>query len=151
MLKEFREFIMRGNVIDMAVGIAFGAIVQSLVNDILMPPIGLVLGRVDFSSLFILLKAGTPPPPYATPADAKAAGAVTMNYGLFINAVISFIIVALAVFFLVRAVNRLRRERVEEAPAPEPTTKTCPFCASTIAIQATRCPYCTSDLQAAPA
>jgi large conductance mechanosensitive channel len=155
MLKEFREFIMRGNVIDMAVGIvigvAFGAIVQSLVNDIIMPPIGLLLGSVDFSSLFILLKAGTPPPPYATPADAQAAGAVTINYGLFINAVISFLIIALAVFLLVRAVNRLRQEHAEEAPAPEVTTKTCPYCTSTIAIQATRCPYCTSDLQAAPA
>jgi large conductance mechanosensitive channel len=155
MLKEFREFILRGNVIDMAVGIiigaAFGSIVQSLVNDVIMPPIGLLLGGVDFSNFFIMLKSGSPAAPYATLADAQAAGAVTLNYGLFINAVISFLIVALAIFFLVRAVNQLRREHVEEAPAPEPTTKACPYCMSTIAIQATRCPYCTSDLLAAPA
>jgi large conductance mechanosensitive channel len=153
MLKEFREFIMRGNVVDMAVGIiigaAFGSIVQSLVNDVIMPPIGLVLGGVDFANFFIMLKEGSPAPPYASLADAQAAGAVTLNYGLFINAVISFLIVALAIFFLVRAVNQLQRE--EEAPAPAPTTKECPFCLSTIALKATRCPHCTSDLQTAPA
>jgi len=123
MLKEFKEFAMRGNVMDMAIGIiigaAFGAIVSSLVNDVLMPPIGLLLGGVDFSSLMLTLKDGTPPGPYATPAAAKAAKAVTMNIGVFINAVISFIFVALAVFMLVKAINRLRRQ---EPPPPAPPT-----------------------------
>jgi len=124
MLKEFKEFVMRGNVMDMAVGIiigaAFGGIVTSLVNDVIMPPVGLLLGGVDFSSLFILLKTGTKaPPPYATPAEAKLAGAVTLNLGLFINAVISFLIVAFAVFMVVKAVNRVRRA---EPPPPAPPT-----------------------------
>jgi large conductance mechanosensitive channel len=150
MLKEFKEFVLRGNVVDMAVGIiigaAFGTIVTSLVNDVIMPPIGLLLGGVDFSDLFILLKAGSPAAPYASLADAQAAGAVTINYGVFINAVISFLIVAFVIFLLIRSINRLRRE--EEAPPPEPTTKECPYCLSTIPIKATRCPHCTSELPA---
>ncbi len=151
MLKEFRNFAMRGNVIDMAVGIiigaAFGTIVKSLVDDIIMPPIGLLLGNVNFADLFILLKAGDPAGPYAVLADAQAAGAVTINYGVFINAIISFLIVALAMFLLVRYMNRLQRE--EEAPPAEPTTKECPFCLSTIAIKATRCAHCTAELETA--
>jgi large conductance mechanosensitive channel len=150
MLKEFKEFILRGNVVDMAVGIiigaAFGTIVTSLVNDVIMPPIGLLLGGVDFSNLFVLLKAGSPAAPYASLADAQAAGAVTINYGLFINAVISFLIVAFVIFLLIRSINRMRRE--EEAPPPEPTTKECPYCLSTIPIKATRCAHCTSELPA---
>jgi len=148
MLKEFKEFALRGNVIDLAVGViigaAFGAIVTSLVNDVIMPPIGLLLGDVDFADLFILLKQGAPAGPYATLADAQAAGAVTINYGLFVNAVVYFIIVALVIFLLIRAVNRMQRE--EEAAPAEPTTKECPYCRSTIDIQAVRCPHCTSDL-----
>ena len=150
MLKEFKEFVMRGNVVDLAVGVviggAFGTIVSSLVADIIMPPIGLLLGKVDFSNLFVLLKASADMPgPYATLADAQAAGAVTMNVGLFLNAVISFLIVALAVFAVVKAVNRLQRE--EEAAPAEPTTKACPFCATDIPIAAVRCPHCTSNLK----
>lgn len=151
MLKEFKEFALRGNVVDMAVGIiigaAFGTIVTSLVNDIIMPPIGLLLGGVDFSDLFVLLKQGAPAGPYASLADAQAAGAVTINYGLFINVVISFIIVAFAVFLVIRSINRMQRE--EEAPAEEPTTKECPYCLSTIPLGATRCAYCTAELSAA--
>jgi large conductance mechanosensitive channel len=155
MFKEFKEFAMRGNVVDLAVGFILGAafttIVQSLVKDIIMPPIGLLLGGTDFTSLFILLKEGDPVSPYLTLADAQAAGAVTMNYGVFISAVISFIIVAFVLFLIVRSINNARRK--EEAPAPPaaPTTKDCPFCASSIAIKATRCPNCTSELEAAPA
>ncbi|MBN1995425.1 MAG: large conductance mechanosensitive channel protein MscL [Anaerolineae bacterium] len=148
MLKEFKEFALRGNVVDMAVGIiigaAFGTIVKSLVDDIIMPPIGLLLGGVDFNNLYILLKAGTPPSPYPSLAEAQAAGAVTINYGLFINAVVSFLIVAWVVFLLIRGINRLQRK--EEAPPAEPTTKECGYCHSTIPIKATRCPYCTSEL-----
>ncbi len=152
MLKEFKEFAIRGNVVDMAVGIiigaAFGTIVASLVNDILMPPIGLLLGNIDFSSLFVVLKEGAKAPgPYVSPAAAKAAGAVTINYGLFINTVITFIIIAFSVFALVRSINRLKREK--EAPAAAPTTKECPYCVSKIPINATRCPQCTSELKAA--
>jgi len=149
MLKEFKEFIMRGNVVDMAVGIiigaAFGAIVTSLVNDVIMPPIGLLLGNVDFANLFILLKEGTPGKPYASLADAQAAGAVTINYGTFINSVIAFLIVAFVIFLLIRNINRLRREAEEELAA-EPTTQECPFCRSTIPLGAVRCAYCTSQL-----
>lgn len=151
MLKEFREFAVRGNVVDMAVGIiigaAFGTIVKSLVADVIMPPIGLLLGNVDFASFFIVLKEGTAPGPYASLADAKAAGAVSLNYGTFINTIISFIIVAFAVFFLIRSINKLKRK--EEPPPPEPTTKDCPFCFSKISIKATRCPQCTSELKTA--
>ena len=148
MLKEFKEFAMRGNVVDMAVGIiigaAFGSIVKSLVADVIMPPIGLLLGNVDFSNLFIVLKAGTQAGPYLSLAAAQEAGAVTLNYGVFINTVISFIIIAFAVFMIIRAINRIQRE--EPAPAAEPTTKECPFCLSTVPIKATRCPHCTSEL-----
>ncbi len=152
MLKEFKEFAMRGNVVDMAVGIiigaAFGTIVKSLVSDVIMPPIGLLLGNVDFSNLFVTLKSGAEMAgPYATLVDAQAAGAVTVNYGLFVNTVISFVIVALAVFLLIRSINRLQRQ--EEAPPAEPTTKECPHCFSTIPIKATRCPMCTSELKSA--
>jgi large conductance mechanosensitive channel len=152
MLKEFREFFMRGNVLDMAVGIiigvAFGAIITSLVRDIIMPPIGLVLGNVDFNNLFAVLKAGETAAPYASLADAQAAGTVTINYGVFINTIIVFIIVAFAVFLLVRTVNRARRRfEAKEAEEPaEPTTKDCPYCLSTIHIDAKRCAFCTSKL-----
>ncbi len=149
MLKEFKAFVMRGNVVDMAVGViigaAFGAIVKSLVDDVIMPPIGLLLGNVDFANLFILLKEGTPSGPYASLADAKGAGAVTINYGAFINTVISFIIIALAVFLLVRVVNRLQRQEAPPPPA-EPTTQQCPYCLSEVPIGAVRCAYCTSQL-----
>ncbi len=146
MWKEFKEFALRGNVVDMAVGIiigaAFGTIVKSLVDDVVMPPIGLLLGGVDFSNFFLLLKEGAPGAPYTSLADARAAGAVTINYGMFFNALISFLVVSV-LFFLIRTMNRLRRE--EEAPA-EPTTRDCPFCLSAIPIKATRCAHCTSDL-----
>lgn len=149
MLKEFKEFAMRGNVVDMAVGIiigaAFGSIVKSVVSDILMPPIGLLMGNVDFADLFVTLKAGAENAgPYATLAAAREAGAVTVNYGVFINEVISFVIVAFAVFMLIRTINRLKRE--EPAPAPAPTTKDCPYCMSAVPLKATRCPQCTSQL-----
>lgn len=147
MWKEFKEFAMRGNVVDMAVGIiigvAFGAIVQSVVNDVIMPPIGLLLGSVDFSNLFIVLKEGATAGPYASLAAAQEAGAVTMNIGVFINTVINFLIVAFAVFFLVRSINKLQRQKEEE-----PTTKECPHCFSTISIKATRCAHCTAELKA---
>ena len=148
MFKEFKEFAMKGNVLDMAIGIviggAFGTIVKSLVSDVIMPPIGLLLGGVDFSNLFLVVKEGTPAGPYAALADAQAAGAVSINYGVFANSVISFLIVAIAVFMLVKSINAMRRK--EEAPAAEPTTRECPFCATEIAIKATRCPNCTSEL-----
>ncbi len=150
MLKEFKAFAMRGNVIDMAVGIvigaAFGTIVATLVSDVLMPPLGLLLGNVDFSNLFLVLKHGKTPGPYETLAAAKAAGAVTLNYGLFVNTVVNFIIVAVAIFFLVRGINALRIK--EEAPPAVPTTKECPHCLETIPIKATRCGHCTSELGA---
>jgi len=149
MFKEFREFAIKGSVIDMAVGIiigaAFGTIVNSLVQDVIMPPIGLLLGNVDFSNIFVVLKEGKVAGPYASVAAAKAAGAVSVNFGVFVNTIISFIIVAFAVFLLVRTINRLRRQ--EEAPAPVPTTKECTYCFSTIPIKATRCPNCTSELK----
>jgi large conductance mechanosensitive channel len=147
MFKEFKEFTLRGNVIDLAIGViigaAFGKIVTSFVNDILMPPIGLLLGNVDFSNLFINLSGQ----PYGSLEEAQAAGAATINYGLFINTVLDFIIVAFVIFLLVRQVNRMRRER--EAPPAEPTTRECPYCLSTVPLQATRCPHCTSELEAA--
>ncbi|MGD2140081.1 MAG: large conductance mechanosensitive channel protein MscL [Burkholderiales bacterium] len=148
MLKEFREFAMRGNVVDMAVGIiiggAFGTIVKSLVSDVIMPPIGLLLGGVDFANFFVVLKEGATAGPYVDLASAKEAGAVVISYGLFLNAVISFLIVAFAVFLLIRSINRMKRQ--EEAPAAEPTTKPCPKCFTDIPIKATRCPNCTSDV-----
>lgn len=147
MLKEFKEFVVRGNVLDMAVGIiigaAFGKIVSSLVSDVLMPPIGLLLGSVNFSNLFLNLSDTA----YPSVEAAKAAGAATINYGLFLNTLIDFLIIAAVIFLLVKQVNRLKREA---PPAPAvPTTKTCPHCISTIAIKATRCPQCTSDVKAA--
>jgi len=151
MLKEFKEFAVKGNVVDMAVGIiigtAFGTIVKSLVADVIMPPIGLLLGNVDFSNLFVVLKSGATPGPYATVADAGTAGAVTLNYGVFINTVISFVIVAFAVFILIKNINRLKRK--DESAPPPPHTKQCPYCVSTIDKAATRCPNCTSELAAA--
>lgn len=151
MWKEFKSFAMKGNVIDMAVGIiigaAFGTIVTSLVADIIMPPIGLLLGSVDFKDIFILLKAGAATaPPYATLSDAQTAGAVTLNLGVFLNKLISFLIVAWAVFLLIKALARMQRKK-DEAPAA-PTTKDCPYCASKVSIKATRCAYCTSELPA---
>lgn len=151
MLKEFKEFAVKGNVVDMAVGIiiggAFGTIVKSLVSDVLMPPIGLLLGNVTFSDLFITLSAGDPAGPYLTQQAAADAGAVTINYGMFIDNVVSFLIVAFAVFMLVKGLNQLKRR--EEAAPPPPDKKDCPFCCSTVAIKATRCPSCTSELAAA--
>jgi len=150
MLKEFKTFAMRGNVVDMAVGIiigaSFGAIVKSLVDDVIMPPIGLLLGRVDFSNLFAVLKSGATAGPYATLADARAAGAVTMNIGLFINTIISFVIVAFAVFLLIKGINQMKKK--EEAAPPPPSSKECPFCYSVIPLKATRCAQCTSELKA---
>lgn len=145
MLKEFRDFIMRGNVLDLAVAViiggAFGRIISSLVNDIIMPPVGLLLGKVDFNNLFISLSGAA----YTSLKDAQAAGAPTLNYGVFVNTVIDFLIVALVIFLVVRVANRLQRPQ----PQPAPTTKECPYCATTIALKAVRCPNCTSDLKAA--
>jgi large conductance mechanosensitive channel len=145
MWKEFKAFAMRGNVMDMAVGIiigaAFGRIITSLVSDVLMPPFGLILGKVDFSSLFVNISGKS----YPTLAEAKAANAATINYGLFVNTVIDFVIVAFVIFLLVRQINKWNRP----APAPEATTKDCPYCISAIPIKATRCPNCTSELQTA--
>ncbi len=149
MLKEFKEFAMRGNVVDMAVGIiigaAFGSIVSSLVSDVIMPPIGLILGNVDFSNLFIVLKSGSVAGPYSSLSAAQEAGAVTINYGVFLNTILSFLIVAFAVFLLIRGINKLKRQ--EEEPPAEPTTKECPYCFTTIAIKAIRCPNCTTELK----
>ena len=145
MIKEFKEFIMRGNVVDLAIafimGGAFGAIVSSLVKDVIMPIVGVLLGGVDFSNLFITLKGG----PYASLADAQKAGAATINYGVFFNTIITFLIVALAMFLLVKAMNAARRP-VPAAPAA-PTTKDCPYCFTAISLKATRCPNCTSELK----
>ena len=149
MFKEFKEFIARGNVLDLAtavvIGAAFGKIVDSLVKDIIMPPIGLILNRVDFSNLFVPLDGNT----YATLADAQAAGAPTLNYGMFLNQVIGFLIVAFAVFMLIRQVNRFRRK--SEPPPPAPSEKACPYCTMNIPIAATRCPHCTSEVGAVAA
>ena len=145
MFKEFKEFAMRGNVLDMAVGIiigaAFGKIVSSFVADVLMPPIGLLLGKVDFSNLFLNLSGQS----YPSLDAAKAAGAPTLNYGMFLNTVIDFVIVAFAIFLLIKQVNRFTAKK--EAPAP--TTKDCPHCCTAIPIKASRCPHCTSDVKAA--
>lgn len=151
MLKDFRDFAMRGNVVDMAVGIiigaAFGTIVKSLVDDVIMPPIGLLLGNVDFSNLFVVLKQGAKEAgPYASIAQAHAAGAVTLNYGLFINTVISFIIVAFAVFMLISAMQKAQKKFHKVEAAAAPTTRECPYCLTAINIKATRCPNCTSNL-----
>ena len=147
MIEEFKKFIMRGNVLDMAVGIiigaAFGTIITSLVADVIMPPIGLLLGNVDFSNLFIVLKDGAKAAaPYASLAAAKQAGAVTMNIGVFINTIISFLIVALAIFLLIRSVNKLHQKQAEA-----PTTQDCPYCLMSIPLKATRCGHCTADLK----
>jgi large conductance mechanosensitive channel len=143
MLKEFKEFAMRGNVLDMAVGIiigaAFGKIITSFVSDILMPPIGLLLGKVDFSNLFVNLSGQS----FATIAEAKKAGVATINYGLFMNTILDFLIVAFAIFLLIKQVNRLKRE---PAPAAAPATRDCPYCLSAIPIPAVRCAHCTSQL-----
>lgn len=143
MLKEFKEFALKGNVIDLAVGIIIGAafnkVVQSLVNDIIMPPIGLLVGKVDFTSLFVNISGKS----YETLAEAKKAGAATINYGLFINTLVDFTIMAFVVFLMVKQINRLRRE---EAPAP-PSTRDCPFCLSKVPLAASRCPQCTSTLE----
>jgi large conductance mechanosensitive channel len=148
MIKEFRDFAMRGNVIDLAIGViigaAFGAVVNSLVKDVLMPPIGLLLGKVDFTNLFISLN-GTA---YASLKAAQDAGAPTLNYGLFLNTIINFLIVAFVIFLIVRMMNRLQKPK--PAPVAAPTTKECPYCYSSIAIKATRCPNCTSELEAKP-
>ena len=147
MLKEFREFAMRGNAVDMAVGIiigaAFGKIISSLVADIIMPPIGALLGGGDFSEFYVNLSGGE----YATLAAAQEAGAATINLGIFINTVIDFVIIAFAIFMVIRAMNRMKRK--EEAPAAEPTTKDCPKCLSEIPIKATRCAHCTTELESA--
>ena len=147
MWNEFKAFVMRGNVMDLAVGViigaAFGSVVKSLVDDVIMPPIGLATGGVDFSDKYVLLKDGaTLAPPYASLAAAKEAGAVTLNYGLFLNNILTFVIVALAIFMLVRALNKLYRK----PPEPTPDTKPCPFCTMTVSVQALRCPHCTSEL-----
>ena len=147
MFKEFKEFITRGSMIDLAVGfvigVAFAAVVNSLVKDIIMPPIGLLLGNVDFNNLYVLLKEGVTAAPYASLDAAQKAGAVTINYGLFISSIITFIIVGFVLFLIVRVVNRLRREEVVD-----PDTHDCPFCFSAIPVKATRCPACTSEVTA---
>jgi large conductance mechanosensitive channel len=153
MLKEFKEFALRGNVVDMAIGIliggAFAPIARSLVDDVIMPPIGLVIGNVNFDDLFWVLREGATAAPYASLEVAREAGAVTINYGVFINTILTFLIVAWAAFMVVKGMNRLRRS--EEGAAPEePTTRTCPHCQTTIPIKATRCPACTSELDPAP-
>jgi len=154
MLKDFKTFIMRGNVVDLAIGIvigvAFGVIIGSFVNDVLMPPIGLLLGNVDFANLFAVLKEGTVAGPYPSLAAAQATGAVTINYGVFINAIINFLIIAFVVFFFViRPINKMHeRQKVKEV-APAPDTKECPYCTTNIPIKATRCPNCTSELKIA--
>jgi len=144
MLKEFREFALKGNAVDLAIGViiggAFGGIVTSLVNDVMMPPIGRLLGGVDFSNFFVVLGNGT----YPTLKAAKDAGAATLNYGLFVNTLINFVIVALVLFFVVRGMNAMKRE--QPAPAAAPTTKDCPQCATSIPLAAKRCPHCTSTV-----
>jgi large conductance mechanosensitive channel len=150
MLKDFKAFITRGNVVDMAVGIiigaAFGAIVTSLVKDMIMPPIGLALGKIDFSNLMWVIKEGTTAAPYSTLAAAQDAHAVTINYGLFINTIISFLILAAVIFFfIVRPIARMSASKKPAAPAA-PTTRECPYCYSNISLKATRCPNCTSEL-----
>ncbi len=152
MFKEFKAFIMRGNVVDLAVGIvigaAFGAIIGSFVKDIIMPPIGLLLGNVDFTNLFAILKQGSVAGPYASLDAAKAAGAVTINYGVFVNTLINFLIIALAIFLaIVRPIARMEAKKKAAIPPATETTKECPFCASKIDLRAKKCPHCTSDLK----
>ena len=151
MFKEFKEFALKGNVLDMAVGIiigaAFGTLVVSFVSDLLMPPIGLLLGHVDFANLYITLRAGNIPGPYASLAQAQAVGAVTLNYGAFVDKIIAFLIVAFALFLVVRSMNRLKRRAEAPAPAAPPATKDCPYCCTAVAIKAVRCPNCTSEIK----
>ena len=152
---EFKEFAVKGNLVDMAVGFILGgglaAVVKVFVEQVLMPPVGLVLGGVDFANLFIVLREGTPPAPYATMADASAAGAVTLGYGLVVNSVITFLVVAFAAFILVRGVNRLRRQQSDPAQPPaDPVTRNCPRCIAEIPKAATRCSHCTSDVEPIP-
>ena len=149
MMNEFKKFVMRGSVIDMAVGIIIGGavtkIVNSMVADVMMPPLGLLIGKVDFSNWFVVIKQGTTAGPYATIAEAQSAGATTMNLGLFLNAIISFVIVAFCIFLLIKAINKLNSPK-EQAPIPV-STKKCPYCCSEIALEATRCPHCTSEIK----
>lgn len=147
MLKGFRDFVMRGNVIDLAVAVIIGAaftkVVNSLVEDVIMPPIGMLLGNVDFANLFVVLKEGAKAAaPYATVAEAKAAGAVTLNYGMFISTIVTFLIVAFVVYLMIRSLARLGPKKA----APEATTKDCPYCVSKIPLRATKCAFCTADL-----
>ncbi len=148
-VNEFKEFAVKGNVVDMAVGIiigaAFGAIANSLVSDIIMPPLGALVGSIDFTNFFFVVKEGATAGPYETLKAAQEAGAVTVNYGIFTNSVANFLVVSIAVFLLVRAINRLRREEKTSEPA-SPSEKACPYCRSNIAINAVRCPFCTSQL-----
>ena len=150
-MKDFKTFLMRGNVVDLAIGIvigvAFGAIITSLVRDVIMPPIGLALGKVDFANLFVVLKEGTVSGPYTSLAAAQEAGAVTINYGLFLMTIISFIIIAAVIFFfVVRPINKIHARQKAAEAAPAPSTKDCPFCYTNIPIKASRCPNCTSEL-----
>jgi large conductance mechanosensitive channel len=153
MLEEYKKFAIRGNVVDMAVGIiigaAFNGVVQSLVKDLLTPPLGLLMGDVDFTNLFVVLREGTPAAPYATLEAAQSAGAVTLNLGIFTNSLVSFAIVSFAVFVLVRYINRLREPETAPEPAA-PTVKKCPYCVTDVPLSATRCPHCTSDLPEEP-
>ncbi|MFA5844837.1 MAG: large-conductance mechanosensitive channel protein MscL [Coriobacteriia bacterium] len=147
MFKEFKEFAIKGNALDLAIGVvigaAFGAIVNSLVNDVIMPPIGLLLGKVDVANLFVVLQNGTKAPgPYGSLAAAKDAGAITLNYGAFVSTIVTFVIVTFSIFLVVKVINRLRRTREAE----EPTTKPCPFCLTQVPLEATRCPACTSEV-----
>jgi large conductance mechanosensitive channel len=150
MLKEFRQFILRSNVLDLAIaviiGVAFGAIVKSLVDDIIMPPVGLLLGNVDFTDLFVVLKEGTIPGPYATLAAAKEVAAVTWRYGVFVNALINFLIIVLAMFLIIKLAIRMMRKEAAQ-PAPSPTSKECPSCFMQAPLRATRCPHCTSEIR----
>jgi large conductance mechanosensitive channel len=157
MWKDFKDFALRGNVVDLAIGIiigsAFTTIVKSLVDDVIMPPIGLLLGNVNFADLYLVIKAGETPGPYGPLANAQAAGAVTINYGVFINNLIAFLIVAIVTFLIVRGMNRLymASQSSEEQPEAAPTTKSCDYCKETIPVEAIRCPYCTSHLEVAAA
>jgi len=148
MLKEFKEFAVKGNVIDMAVGIiigtAFGKIITSFVNDVVMPPIGLLLGKMDFTNLFLPLSDAA----YASLADAKKAGAPTLNYGLFLNTVLDFLIVSFVIFLVIRQLNAVKKRLEKPAPPAEPVQKDCPFCISKIPVKAVRCPHCTSEIKA---
>jgi large conductance mechanosensitive channel len=152
MLKDFKAFVMRGNVVDLAIGIiigvAFGAIIGSFVKDVIMPPIGLLLGNVDFANLFVVLKEGTVAGPYPSLAAAQEAGAVSINYGVFINTIVNFLIIAAVVFFFViRPINKMHERQKAKEAAPAPDTKECPYCITNIPIKASRCPNCTSELK----